>query len=74
MSAGTECIEKALNGTELVPEYYLEPGDSMCGDWPPCHGGVSAHSIHLIRHNQPHHQSAEETECELDIQCLDLGS
>ena len=44
LSAGTECIEKALNGTELVPEYYLEPGDSMCGDWPPCHGGVSAHS------------------------------
>ena len=29
-----ECIEKALNGTELVPEYYLELGDSMCGDWP----------------------------------------
>ena len=48
LSAGTECIEKALNGTELVPEYYLELGDSMCGDWPPCHGGVgvgvSAHS------------------------------
>ena len=34
LSAGPECIEKALNGTELVPEYYLELGDSMCGDWP----------------------------------------
>lgn len=24
LTAGTECIGKALNGTELVPEYYLE--------------------------------------------------
>ena len=27
-----ECIEKALNGTELVPEYYVELTHSMCGD------------------------------------------
>ena len=32
LTAGTECIEKALNGTELVPEYYLELADSMCRD------------------------------------------
>ena len=45
-----ECIEKALNGTELVPEYYLELTDSMCGLWrlSLCHSvspGVWAHVV-----------------------------